>query len=119
MCVRHSAISCCGHAQKPDATRSPRAQNGRHPAVLYLKCSMLRPAWTNNQTRPGTANTRQSQELYQSGVVSIVSFNMVNEKHAKAITAVQTEELIGVIRSISDGRPTEIENKIHQRARVV
>lgn len=43
-----------------------------------------------------------------------MSFN--NEKHAKAITAVHTEEGTGVIRSISEGRPTEIENKIHQRA---
>ncbi len=43
-----------------------------------------------------------------------MSFN--NEKNAKAITAVQTEEGTGVIRPNSDGRPTEIDNKIHQRA---
>jgi hypothetical protein len=44
-----------------------------------------------------------------------MSFNMVNEKHSKAMTAVQTQPT-GVIRSISEGRPTEIDNKIHQRA---
>jgi Protein of unknown function (DUF2934) len=42
--------------------------------------------------------------------------NFKNEKHAKAITVVQTEKVTGVIRSISDGRPAEIDNKIHQRA---
>jgi len=40
---------------------------------------------------------------------------MANEKHARAITPVQTEPT-GVIRSISAGRPTEIENKLHKRA---
>lgn len=40
---------------------------------------------------------------------------MAHKKHGKAITPVPIDPT-GVVRSISAGRPTDIENKIHQRA---
>ena len=40
---------------------------------------------------------------------------MVDTKHGQAITPVPTDPT-GVVRSISAGRPTDIESQIHQRA---
>jgi hypothetical protein len=40
---------------------------------------------------------------------------MAHKKHGKAITPFLTDP-VGVVRSISAGRPTDIENQIHQRA---